>query len=91
MMGQPEPRSPIHFSTDYLTSNVTLGIHLNYRSSERLIFRSAVWTSIARPEYRYIEAGESYTYTNGRSARAVLPTALRSGSRSVSVRSPRKI
>jgi TonB-dependent receptor len=46
--------------------NVTPSIHVNFRQSDRLIFRSAVWTSIARPEYRYIEAGESYTYnTNG--------------------------
>lgn len=46
--------------------NVTPSIHVNYRHSDRLVFRSAVWTSIARPEYRYIEAGESYTYnTNG--------------------------
>lgn len=52
--------------TEAAYDNVTPSLHVNYRHSDRLVFRSAVWTSIARPEYRYIEAGESYTYnTNG--------------------------
>jgi iron complex outermembrane receptor protein len=47
-------------TADY--NNVTPSLHANYRHSERLVVRGALWTSIARPEYRYIEAGESYTY-----------------------------
>jgi len=47
-------------TADY--SNFTPSLHANYRHSERLVFRGAIWTSIARPEYRYIEAGESYTF-----------------------------
>jgi len=43
-------------------NNFTPSLHANYRHSDRLVFRGAIWTSIARPEYRYIEAGESYTY-----------------------------
>jgi TonB-dependent receptor len=42
--------------------NVTPSVHLNYRMSDRAIFRAAAWSSIARPEYRYIEAGETYNF-----------------------------
>lgn len=44
--------------------NVTPSLHANYRQNDRLIYRGAVWTSIARPEYRYIEAGETYVYNS---------------------------
>lgn len=47
-------------NADY--DNVTPSIHVNYRPSDRMVVRGAVWTSIARPEYRYIESSETYTY-----------------------------
>lgn len=42
--------------------NFTPSVHANFRWSERAVMRAAVWTSIARPEYRYLEAGETYNF-----------------------------
>jgi TonB-dependent receptor len=43
-------------------SNVTPSAHLSYRHNERMVFRAAAWNSISRPEYRYLEAGETYNF-----------------------------
>ena len=46
--------------SDY--TNVLPSIHLNYRQGDNWVYRGAIWTSISRPEYQYISAGEEYGY-----------------------------
>jgi TonB-dependent receptor len=46
-------------SSDY--TNVLPSIHVNYRTNENLVFRSAIWTSISRPEFQIISGRETVT------------------------------
>jgi len=41
-------------TTNTSYTNVLPSIHFNYRQSDQLVYRGAVWTSIARPEFQYL-------------------------------------
>ncbi len=40
-------------------TNVLPSVHFNYRQSDRLVYRGAIWSSIARPSYDDISAEEN--------------------------------
>ena len=54
--GEIETITPGSDTASY--TNVLPSIHFNYRQSDRLVYRGAIWTSIARPSYDDITAEE---------------------------------
>ena len=48
-------------SSDY--SNVLPSLHLNYRYTDNLVFRGAVWTSISRPDFDALTSEEEVSGT----------------------------
>lgn len=46
-------------TTDRSYTEVLPSIHINYRASEKIVYRAAIWTSFSRPAYQYIAGGSS--------------------------------
>lgn len=55
--------TPLHTKTDYL--EFLPRIQINYRASDRLIYRAAVFTSLARPEFQFISGATEAERSGG--------------------------
>ena len=55
--------TPLHLKTDY--TEILPRIQLNYRASDKLIYRAAVFTSLARPEFQFVSGATEAERSGG--------------------------